>query len=112
MSLFKSAVRKGFKSLGYELKPYTPHNREELSQLNKWQEAFCDWNAERLGISSEESRSRSSSPGMPPPMDMPEQNFVISATYLTKFTAFSSTTDQVKFMTHINITDLCISYVC
>lgn len=32
--------------------------QSSLEQLNLWQEGFCVWNAERLGISAEESRRR------------------------------------------------------
>lgn len=58
MSHIKSIIRKGLRSLGYDLVPHTSYSREKLGQLNPWQEGFCDWNAKRLGISSEESRLR------------------------------------------------------
>jgi SAM-dependent methyltransferase len=31
---------------------------ERLEKMNRWQEAFCEWNAQRLNISVEESRQR------------------------------------------------------
>jgi SAM-dependent methyltransferase len=56
--LVKQLIREMFHFLGFEITAYVPASEQRLATLNSWQEAFCDWDAERLGTHPDESRSR------------------------------------------------------